>query len=397
MGLRAHLRRVTGDGASGGVDPRFRRARLADATVFLVLGAAFGTWAVRIPAIQRALSLTEGAVGLALLGLAAGSIVGLVASGVLVGRVGARRLIRVGLVVYCLALPALAHAGGLTALVGGLAVFGAGKGLMDTAANTQGLRVERAYPKSIMGSFHALFSGGGLVGSAVGALAINVGLGVRTHFALVGVALLCVGLLTSRWLLPASAETSTGPSVALPSRRLLGFCLIGFCALFLEGVANDWSAIYLESGAGASATVAALGFAVFSLTMTVGRFVSDRVVDALGSRRFLRATAVVAAAGLALTLTAAPLPTLCGFALLGVGLAGMMPVAVSMAGRADPDTPTGSAVAAVSTTGYGGFAVGPVAIGLVADATSLRAAFVPALAFAVAVLAVSFALPAPGE
>ncbi|UPM42752.1 MFS transporter [Halocatena salina] len=370
-----------------------RRARLADSIVFGILGAVFATWAVRIPAVSGSLALSEGDIGIALLGLAFGSIIGLLTSGVIVTHYGGRNVIRVGLGVYSLALVGITVTDGLATLVGVALVFGFGKGVTDVAANAQGVRIERAYPGQIMGSFHALFSGGGLVGAGFGAVATSVGLSVRMHFTLVGVVLLVTGLVASVWLLPKAPDAGTGRTVVLPSRTLIGFCVIGFCALFIEGVGNDWSAVYLETSAGGTATVGALGFAAFSGTMMLGRFLADHAVERANPKRFLRFTAVVAAIGIALTLVARPLITVVGFGVLGLGLAGMMPVALSLAASHDSGLPTEQAIAAVSTAGYGGFAVGPVVIGAIAEATSLRVAFVPALGLTVLLVGVTGLLP----
>lgn len=374
-----------------------RSARLSDTLVFGIVGALFATWAVRIPAISSSLGLSSGDIALALAGLACGSLIGLPLSGVLVSRFGSRRVIQVGLCIYCVALPLVALGSSLVTLVALVFVFGFGKGLIDVAANTQGVRVESAYSGQIMGSIHAIFSGGGLVGSGFGAVAAGIGLSVEAHFAAVSGALLVVGLAASVWLLPddspIGAAKGSGQTFALPSRKLAGFCVIGFSALFIEGVANDWSAVFLEDATGASASVAALGFAAFSLTMMVGRFSADHVVEIFGPRRFIRIAAGIAAAGVALTLVAQTIISIIGFGLLGIGLAGIMPVAFSMAGNYDPETPTESAVAAVSTAGYGGFAIGPVVIGSVAEATTLRAAFVPALALAVLIALVTVTIP----
>ena len=326
-----------------------RNARIADSVVFGVLGIVFATWAVRIPAVRSTVGASSGDIGLALLGLACGSIVGLVTGGWLVSHHGGRRIIRIGLPVYCLSLLSIALVSDLGALVATLLVFGFGKGLTDVAANAQGMRIERGYPGQIMGSFHALFSGGGLVGAGIGAVATTLGLSVRTHFAIVGVTLLVGGLFASTRLFPKDGDSGAEPTFTLPSRKLAGFCAIGFCALFIEGVGNDWSAVFLKSSVGTTATVAALGFGAFSLTMMLGRFLSDHAVMRLGSRRFIRITAVVAALGLALTLVAQTIVSLIGLALLGLGLAGLMPVAMSMAGNYDPDAPAEPAIAAVST------------------------------------------------
>ena len=374
-----------------------RRARISDTFVFGIVGALFATWAVRIPAISSALGLSAGGITLALVGLACGSLVGLPLSGMLVSRFGSRRVIRVGLCVYCVALPLVALTGGLVALVGMLFLFGFGKGMLDVGGNTQGVRIETAYSGQIMGSFHALFSGGGLVGSGIGAVAAGIGLSVEAHFTLVSAALLVIGLIASKWLLPSDstngATAGGGTTFALPSRKLAGFCVVGFAALFIEGVANDWSAVFLESATGASASVAALGFAAFSLMMMLGRFGADHAVETLGSGRYIRIAATIAAAGVALTLVAQTVVSIIGFGLLGIGLAGIMPVAMSMAGNYDPETPTESAVTAVSTAGYGGFAIGPVLIGTIAEVTTLRVAFVPALVLAVLVALLSATLP----
>ncbi|MCO8244531.1 MULTISPECIES: MFS transporter [unclassified Haladaptatus] len=370
-----------------------RRARIADSIVFGVLGIVFATWAVRIPAVRSKIGASSGDIGLALLGLACGSIVGLVAGGWLVSHHGGRRIIRIGLPVYCLSLLSITLANRLDVLVTTLVVFGVGKGLTDVAANAQGMRIEHGYSGQIMGSFHALFSGGGLVGAGIGAVATTLGLSVRTHFLIVGLALLAGGLAASAWLLPKNGDSGAEPSFSLPSRKLAGFCAIGFCALFIEGVGNDWSAVFLKSSVGTTATVAALGFGAFSLTMMLGRFLSDYIVVRLGSQRFIRTTAIVAALGLALTLVAQTIVSLVGLALLGFGLAGLMPVAMSMAGNYDPEAPAEPAIAAVSTTGYGGFAIGPVIIGVIADATTLRTALVPALILALLVAVFTGILP----
>lgn len=377
---------------AGSMSDTPRRARFADSVVFGILGAMFATWAVRIPAVSRSLALSEGDIGIALLGLAIGSVIGLMTSGVLVSRYGGQRVIRVGLGIYSLALLFVAFANGLFMLVGVIVLFGFGKGVIDVAANAQGVRIEQSYSGQIMGSFHALFSGGGLVGAGFGAVATSFGLSVRVHFALISVSLLIIGFVASMWLLPKDGTTTTETTVTLPSRRLVGFCAIGFCALFIEGVGNDWSAVLLEAS-GASATIATLGFAAFSVTMMLGRFLADQAVAWTGPKRFLRIAAVISAFGIVLTLFSRPIIILFGFGILGLGLAGIMPIALSVAGKHDPAVPAERAIAAVSTAGYGGFAVGPVMIGFIAETTSLRAAFVPALGLTVLIVVFTGVLP----
>ncbi|MGQ3413632.1 MFS transporter [Natrinema sp. LN54] len=377
--------------SNGSVDPG--DARIANSIEFGILGAIFATWAVRIPAVSASLNLSEGDVAIALLALATGSIIGLMTSGVLVSKYGGRTVIQDGLTVYCLTLLFVGFANNFTTLIIFLLIFGFGKGLIDVAGNSQGIRIEQNYPGQIMGSFHALFSGGGIIGAAFGAIATSLNLSVQTHFTIVGVTLLAVGFVASSWLLPNNSNADAGPTFALPSRKLAGFCAIGFCSLFIEGVGNDWSAVFLETSTDASPTVAALGFAAFSLTMMTGRFLADKIVHRFGPKQFIRIAALVATAGLALILKSTTGIALVGFGVLGLGLAGIMPVALSMAGNHDPSAPTEPAIAAVSTAGYAGFAIGPVAIGLIAEASTLRLAFVPAFVLTLLIVLFTGILP----
>lgn len=376
-----------------------RTARVANGIAFVILGAIFATWAVRIPAIETLLHLTKADIGIALLGLAVGSVLGLIASGALVARYSAKAVVRLAIITYCLLLPVIPLSGGLSSLLVVLVGFGIGKGLLDVAANTQALYIERSYPRQIMGSFHALYSAGALLGSLVGAFFTSLGLAAQTHFLILAAVFLTIGLTASIWLLPPEeADTDdTSTELALPSKEILGYCLIGFCALLIEGVANDWSAIFLKGAAGARPAVAALGFAAFALAMTLGRFAADRAVDTVGPRRFLQLTATIAALGVIVTLVPTPPVALLGFGILGFGIGGVAPVNLSLVGQADLERSSESAVAAVSTSSYAGFAAGPVAIGLLADATSLRIAFLPAIGVAAVIATLTLRLPTNGK
>lgn len=385
--------------SSEGIPREVRTARVANSIAFVILGAIFATWAVRIPAIETLFHLTKTDISIALLGLAVGSILGLIASSALVARYSAKTVVRLAIITYCLLLPVISLSGGLSTLLITLVGFGFGKGLLDVAANTQALHIEQAYPRQIMGGFHALYSAGALLGSLIGALFTSLGLSPQVHFLILAATFLSIGLTASVWLLPPEEDEieDTNTELALPSREILGFCLIGFCALLIEGIANDWSAVFLKGAAGARPAVAALGFAAFALAMTLGRFAADRAVDTVGPRRFIQLTAAIAALGVIVTLVPIPPVTLFGFGILGFGIGGVAPVNVSLVGQADLNRSPESAVAAVSTSSYAGFAAGPVAIGLLADATSLRVAFLPAIGVAAVIAALAFTLPTRGK
>lgn len=273
--------------------------------------------------------------------------------------------------------PALA--GSLALLIAACVLLGFLNGMLDVAMNVNGVAVELRLGRPILGGLHALFSAGVLTGALVAAAA--AGVDPEAHLAGVGAAGLLATAVAARGLERGDARAG-GPAFARPSRALLGLGAIAFAALLCEGAVADWSAIHLRETLGASATVAPLGLAAFSVTMIAGRLTSDRIVARIGTRTYVRAGGALAGAGL---LTAALVPdtgvAIAGFVVAGAGLAGLFPLTVRAAG----DAPR---IAAVSTAGYAGLVTGPPVVGALAEAASLRAS----LAVILGVLSVTIIL-----
>jgi len=373
---------------------------------FLVNGAAIANWVPRVPAVKAALDTSDGPLGLALLGLGVGAAVALLAAGRVVARFGSRPVTRVAGIALCAALVGPGLAGSLPMLALSLALFGAASGLMDVAMNAHGALVERYYGRPVMASLHGLWSVGGLVGAVTGGLAARAGWTPARHFA---VAALCLGamLVAGTWrLLPASLDVApaglpdppghppgvprTPPGAAasgprgraerrrgsgMPwSRPLLLLGVVGFSSFFGEGSAHDWSAIYLHDVLGTSPGMAAAGFAAFSLAMATVRFGGDRLSARFGPVRLVRASGLVAAVGFGLGLLAhQPVAGVVGFALLGVGLACVVPVTFSAAGHLGGGL-AGVAISRVAAISYLASFAGPPVIGLVADVVGLSVA-----------------------
>ena len=354
-------------------DPR--HARVAVFYVFFAHGALFASWAARLPALREELALSEAELGIALLGLTLGAIAGLPLAGWLVSREGSRRTVAQGLPVLALLLPCLALAPSLVLLVLAAAAFGIAGGAVDVAMNAHGFAVERLYERPILASFHAGFSLGGLAGAGAAALAAAGGVEPLPHFVAAAAALGAGGLLAARALLPAEADRPEKPvRFARPPRRLLPLALLAFCGLFGEAAVEGWSAVYLADELGAAAGTAALGIAVFSIAMATGRLTGDRLTVKLGPVTLTRAGGVAASGGLALALAVGtPAVALIGLAVMGIGLATLVPIAFRAAGSFPGLTP-GQGIAALTTVGYGAFVASPPLIGVVADATSLSAA-----------------------
>jgi MFS family permease len=354
---------------------RFRNPRVAITVVFALNGVVYGSWASRIPAIQNRLDLSAGALGIALAGVAAGALVAMPLSGSWSARAGSRRATRSFLVAVCvlLALAGLAPSFGL--LIVATFAYGAANGALDVAMNTQGTSIEKHAGRLILSSLHAGFSAGGLLGALIGAAAAAADLDVRVHLALVGAIALAIGLPMTRDLLPADADAAPeGPSFARPSRALWALGILAFCCLLAEGAAADWSAVYVEDALDAPAGQAALAFAAFSATMTLGRLAGDRLAGAFGSVRLLRVCGLVAGAGIGgALLLAMPGAAIVGFGLLGAGLSVVVPIVFRSAASV-PGAAAGPSLAAVSTLGYLGFLAGPPIVGGLAEVTSLPAA-----------------------
>ena len=350
-----------------------REARVALTFVFLADGVMVGSWASRIPAVKDGLGLTTSQLGVALFAMSLGALVSMPLAGWLDERVGSARIALVALLGGGSSLWLAGVAGSLGALVGALALFGAGFGAVNVAGNAQGIALERAYARSILSSFHAAFSAGGLIGAAAGGLAAARGVEPPAHFAAVAVTLALVAFGAGR-LLPRADVGCETFALVRPPRALLLLGCAAFFTLLAEGAAADWSAVYLRGSLGSTAAFAALGYTAFSLAMVASRLAGDRLDETIGPAALAGGGGVVSAVGLAVALAIGTTPAaLVGFAAMGAGLGVMVPVIFRTAGTTPGVTP-GIGIAAVSTIGFLGFLAGPPAIGIAADVIGLRAA-----------------------
>jgi MFS family permease len=376
-----------------------RRARIAVLTYFFVLGAATATWSARLPAIKAALDLSDGRLGLALFAVPAGSVLTLPVSGRIADRFGAVRVTRIAGAVTPAALIPIGlgpQTRDLAVLVAALACYGAVAGLLDVSMNACGAKLELAYGRPILSSLHAGYSIAGLAGAGIGGLSAWLGAAPLPTFAAAGVALIVGGLFAGpRMIIPPPAPRPGHPEDTpprSPGQISVVIWVLGLLALagqVGEGSAGDWSAVYLHVNLGTSASVAAAGLAAFSITMAAGRVAGDRLAARFGSVALVRASGLVAGLGLAAgLLIRSPAAAIAGFALLGVGLAGIFPQIVSSAVRLDPSH-AGRNIGRIAAVAYSGLLGGPVAIGAAASGVGLRdALLIPAaLALGVALAA----------
>ena len=349
-------------------------ARWCIAAVFLLNGFVFASWVPHIPGVMERHSLSTGALGVVLLAMAAGAMCALPFAGAVVSRFGSRATTAVCAIGFCLVLPlpVLAPSAALAAVA--LFLFGGLNATLDVAMNAQGAELEQRMARPIMSSFHGCFSLGGLAGAGAAAALLSWGMSVHAHVLLTAALSATVVVAVSRGLLPSSSQLSdVKPHFVLPSRALLGLGALTFAALLIEGAMADWSAVFLHRQRGFDAGEAALGFAAFSLSMAAARFGGDALAHRLGVAALVRASALICLIGLSLALYVPQAAlSVAGFALVGLGMANLIPVLFSAAARSRPSDP-GAGIAAVATTGYLGFIAGPPVIGVVADWIGLTA------------------------
>lgn len=354
----------------------FPKSRIAISLMFLMNGFIIGSWAPKIPDFAARLGLSESQLGLMILVFGVGSLVMMPLAGTQIARFGSApvtKALAIGLTPTLL-FATLAN----EVWIGAVAVFllGGFAGAMDVAMNANAVEVEKSMRRAIMSSCHAFWSLGGLFGAGFGGLLIG-DFGALFHaVALTVVAGAVVAIAWPFLLRDAPHPAEEKQKLRLPTSALPW--LIGFVALFCmmpEGAILDWGALYLRQELGASVAQSGFAFAAFSLTMATMRFAGDLIRDRLGAVRTMRISAILAFIGI---LTAGRAPTaefvMLGFAIAGLGIANLVPIAFSAAGNL-PGLPPGVGISLVTTLGYSGMLFAPSLIGFVAEHTGFSAVF----------------------
>lgn len=355
---------------------RLRTPFRAVAALFFFNGALFGVWASRIPAFAERLQMSPGTLGTVLLSMAVGAILAFPLSGRLADRRGAAPASLIFAAGNLLAYLALPFAGSPLMLAAILCAFGATHGAMDVAMNAFAAEVERHMGRPVMSMFHAVWSLGAGTGAASGYLALKAGLTPGAHFWIAG-ALLVAGALplaSMPWASPR-VHAPKRPAFAVPHGALILVGLLAISSSIGEGAMADWSALFLREVAGVTEARAALGYTIFAIAMVGTRLMGHRIIGRLGPVGAARFSGVCAAIGVLTTVFGPGLGVkLAGFVAFGLGYALIVPLAFSRAAN-DPHTPQGQAIASVATLSYGGILIGPPLIGFLAEAVTLRGAF----------------------
>ncbi|BCJ50946.1 MFS transporter [Actinoplanes sp. NBRC 14428] len=360
-------------------DVQARRARVAVAVLFLTNGALFANVVPRYPEVKDHLDLSNALLGTALAAGPLGALTGGLFASAVIRLIRSSRAGAAGISVVAAGFLLVAVAPSWWALAAVLFVAGAADAIVDVAQNAHGLRVQRLYGRSIVNSFHGVWSIGAVLGGLMGSAAAGLGIPLVLHLAISGGLFSVVALLAYRFMLPGPDHADRPPAPAgrraFPGTAVGMLAALGVLAIFgslVEDAGASWGALFLTDDIGATAATAGLAFVALQVAMTAGRLLGDRAVDRFGQRTVTRTGGAIAAAGMGAALAFPSVGTaLAGFALAGLGTATLVPAAMHTADEL-PGLPPGAGLTIVSWVLRVGFLASPPLVGLVADHSSLR-------------------------
>jgi MFS family permease len=351
-----------------------RKQRFALSAFFLLSGISFSSWTSRIPTIKAALHLNEAQLGTILLIMPASAVIGLPLSGWLVTRFDSRVPLALAFALNAACLPLIGFAGTSLSLVTALFLYALSMRIFNISANTQAITLQKRYNRKINGSFHGLWSTGGIVGVAITTLMISLQISIVWHLLVVSAVVILIVLLSFPHLL-RSDRAASGNKLAFgrPDPYILYLGLLVFLAAICEGGMFDWSGIYFQQVI--KANLFTSGYLIFMIFMALSRFVSDRVIERIGMPATYALSAVCIVSGISLAIIFPSFwPAMVGFSLAGFGTAPVIPMTYTLAGASEKYSP-GLAISLIATFGIAGMLTGPPLIGYIAHAFSLKVSF----------------------
>jgi MFS family permease len=356
------------------MDREVKWPKWALAMLFLADGAGFGTWAAHVPVFKQFLHIENGSLTFVLISVIVGAIISMPVTGQLIARYGSRCVVRNAAISYVLMIGLLAQASSFWLLAVFAGLFGAAKGAFDISINAQAMAVEKHYGVSSMSFFQGCWSAGGLLGAGAAGLMLQHHGTVRSDLSFTaGVLALCC-ILTLPMLVDEAVRPRTASRFVWPNASLLRIAVLGSFGLLAEGAIADWASVFLHSNVGVTLPLAAAGYAAYAIAMAASRFSGDWLAQHVSGKNILHGCGLLIAAGLSCTLLSHSWwPAVFGLMLTGAGVANIVPVIWSVAGR-DTRMGAGPAISATATIGYCGFLTGPPIIGSLAVMIGLRQA-----------------------
>jgi MFS family permease len=353
------------------------RIRWAVSMFYFSTGLCFASWASRIPDIKTALDLSNAQLGTLLFALPVGQLTMMYFSGKLITRFGSHKILLFSVMLYAFSLTNIGLAKNFWQLGLSLYALGIFANLSNIAVNTQGVLTEALFKRTIMTTFHGVWSLAGFTGALVGLVMIRFGISPYTHFVTIAVVLFLLVFFNLKYLIKVKQtqknEKQKGFRKRDKSLILLG--IIGFCSLASEGVMFDWSGVYFKEIVKVPSSLVVLGYTSFMIMMACGRFFGDRIITKFGRKQVLQSSGILVSLSL-FTAVFFPflVPCTIAFMFVGLGVSSIVPTLYSIAGK-HPSIPTAEALTAVTSISFLGFLMGPPIVGYIAELTSLRFSF----------------------
>lgn len=349
--------------------------RLANTVFFFVSGFGYSSWASRIPHIKAQLHLTEAQFGAVLFAFPIGLMLTMPFTGKLLNKYSSRYCMLLGAVLFNIVLALPGFSAYVWQLVIILLIFGASRNILNLSMNAQALEVQKLYPKSIMTTFHAVWSLAGFAGAGLGYVMVAHNIAPSYHLLGISVAMMAI----TACFYPMSILTEPVPSkkkfFSMPDKNLMKFALICFVSMACENTMYDWSGIYFQNVLHASPRLTTAAFVFFMTAVTLGRFFGDYAVMRFGVKRILFYSGIFITIGFLICfLLPFIYPTIFGYLLIGIGVSCVVPLVFSIAGRSTTLS-SGSALTSISTIGYLGFLIVPPMVGFISEFLSMKWAF----------------------
>jgi MFS family permease len=354
-----------------------RRIRWSVSAFYFAMGLSFATWASRIPDIKTTLQLSEGELGTILFALPLGQLVIMPFSGKLVNRFGSHRMLVFALLFYVFSLTNIGLATQTWQLSLALFIFGIFGNLSNIAVNTQGVYTEVLFKKTIMSSFHGMWSFAGFTGALIGLAMLAFNFTTYIHFLIIAAVVFIMIVFNYKFLIVAKEKLKVEKRKMFtkPDSALIWLGIIAFFCMASEGVMFDWSGIYFKDVIKVPRALVILGYTSFMITMASGRFIGDSLILKYGRKTVLQISGIMISAGL-FTAVIFPyiIPATIAFMFVGLGVSTIVPTVYSIAGKNKNVSPS-VALTTVSSISFLGFLLGPPVIGYIAELSSLRFSF----------------------
>lgn len=349
--------------------------RLATTFFFFVSGFGYSSWASRIPAIKTQLHLTEAEFGAILFAFPIGLMLTMPFTGRMLNLFSSRYCMLIGAILFNVVLALPGFAAYVWQLVIILLIFGGSRNVMNLSMNAHSLEVQRLYSKSIITTFHAIWSLAGFAGAGLGYVMVTQNIDPSQHLLGVSVAMLAVTACFYPMTLVCEPSREKKKFFSMPDKDLVKFAIICFVSMACENTMYDWSGIYFQNVLHAPQKMTTAAFVFFMTAVTLGRFCGDHIVMRYGVKKMLFYSAVMISVGFLICfLLPFIVSTILGFVLIGVGVSCTVPLVFSIAGKSK-GLSSGSALTSISTIGYLGFLIVPPMVGFISEALSMKWAF----------------------